>query len=91
MPSAPRLTLWRAPRPSACDRCSMRGERVAEADRAAVYAMLVRLDRPAHLDEVVQLLALPRWRVLLALRAQPERLEELTASRWRATKLARKR
>jgi hypothetical protein len=86
MRSAPRLTLWRAPRPSACDRCSMRGERVAEADRAAVYALLVRLDRPAHIDEVVQLLALPRWRVLLALRSQPERVAELMGARWRAKK-----
>ena len=64
----------------------MRGERVSEADRAAVYALLVRLDRPAHLDEVVQLLALPRWRVLLALRSQPERVAELMGARWRAKK-----
>lgn len=57
----------------------------------AIWLLLVRLDRPVQLDELVSLAALPRWRVLLALRAQPERLEELTASRWRATKLARKR
>lgn len=60
---------------------------MAEADRAAVYALLVRLDRPAHLDEVVQLLALPRWRALLALRSQPERVAELMGARWRARKL----
>lgn len=60
-------------------------------DRATIWSLVSRLEDPIHVDDLVRLAALPRWRVLLALRAQPERLEELTASRWRATKLARKR
>lgn len=60
--------------------------RVSEADRAAAYALLVRLDRPAHLDEVLRALGLPRWRVLLALRSQPERVQELVGARWSARK-----
>ncbi len=59
---------------------------MSEADRAAAYALLDRLDRPAHIEEIVQLLALPRWRVLLALRSQPERVAELMGARWRAKK-----
>lgn len=60
---------------------------MSETDVDAIWLLLVRLDRPVHVDELVALAALPRWRVLLALRSHPDRVEELTGSRWRARKL----
>jgi hypothetical protein len=59
---------------------------VSAADVDAIWLLLVRLDRPVPIDELVELVSLPRWRVLLALRSHPDRVEELTGSRWRATK-----
>ena len=61
---------------------------MSETDVDAIWLLLVRLDRPVQLDELVSLAALPRWRVLLALRSHPDRVEELTGSRWRARKLS---
>lgn len=74
-------TPWRAPRPTACALL------VCAVDNAAqVWEWMRDLDRPAHLDEVLARCSLPRWRLLLVLRAHPEAFDELMGARWRAKK-----
>ncbi len=59
-------------------------------DALAAWRWLRRIERAVHLDDLVAQLALPRWRVLLALRSHPEAFTESAGLRWCATKLAPK-
>lgn len=61
-----------------------------DGDALAAWRWLRRIERPAHVDELIAQLALPRWRVLLALRSHPEAFTEAAGLRWCATKLAPK-
>ena len=48
----------------------------------AVHAWLLRIDRPAHLDEVIATFALPRWRALLWLRSRADLFRETLGQTW---------
>ncbi len=41
-------------------------------------------ERPAHLDEIVAVAGLPRWRLFVLLRSRPDLFVELHGQRWRA-------
>lgn len=61
-----------------------------DGDALAAWQWLRRIERAVHLDDLVAQLALPRWRVLLALRSHPEAFAESAGLRWCATKLSPK-
>lgn len=53
----------------------------------AVHAWLLRIDRRAHLDEVIATFGLPRWRALLWLRSRPDLFSETLGQTWIGVKL----
>ena len=48
----------------------------------AVHAWLVRIERRAHLEEIVATFELPRWRALLWLRSRPDLFQEAMGQAW---------
>ena len=55
-----------------------------EEDVQVIHAWLLRLERRANLQELIDALALPRWRTLLALRSRPDLFQELAGQSWLA-------
>ena len=56
-----------------------------EKDVTLVYDLLLRLERRVHLDELLAMIRLPRWRILVALRSRPDLFVELAGQSWQAS------
>lgn len=50
----------------------------------ALYRWLGDRERPTHLDEIVAVAGLPRWRLFVLLRSRPDLFVELQGQRWKA-------
>lgn len=52
----------------------------------AVHAWLLRIDRSAHVEEVIATFDQPRWRILLWLRSRPDLFREVLGQTWFAVR-----